>query len=410
VALNCRFCGARVSRSVVDLGSAPPSNAYLRTQALRSAELWFPLRVVVCEECWLVQLDEFDGDAGLFPPDYAYFSGYSTTWLKHCEKFVEDVVKRFNLTESSQVVEIASNDGTLLQYVANRGVSCYGVEPTAITAAAARDRGIEVIERFFGEQAAHELVDNRGKADLIVANNVIAHVPDINDFVAGFRVLLKDGGVAVFEFPHLLRLVAGKQYDTIYHEHFFYLSFTVVHNILSRNGLVIFDVEELPTHGGSLRVFAKHRENKEQDVAEAVMEMLQREAEVCVCDGAFYDGLQSDLDAVKNDLLAFLVESRRESKSVVGYGAAAKGNTLLNYAGVKADLVSYVVDSNPAKQGRWMPGSRIPIVSEGELRKTRPEFVLILPWNLRDEIVKDTHYIQEWGGKHVTAVPKLVVS
>lgn len=407
--MKCRHCGAELVATLIDLGSAPPSNAYLTAQALNSPEKWFPLRVLVCTECWLVQTGEFAGAAGLFDADYAYFSSFSTTWLAHAERYVLEMTNRFGLDAKSYVVEVAANDGYLLQYFRDRGVPCLGVEPTAGTAAAARGKGIAVIEDFFGVRFARERAAQGLQADLVVANNVLAHVPDINDFVAGFPVILKPGGVATFEFPHLLRLVAENQFDTIYHEHYSYLSLRAVRRIFERNGLSVFDVEELSTHGGSLRVFAQGKDTGSRVTTPRVAGLLEREDVAGVTTTGFYEGFQSRADKVKNDLIAFLIEARRAGKKVVAYGAAAKGNTLLNYAGVRPDLLPWVVDRNPSKQEKYMPGSRIPIVAETRLQTAKPDFIVILPWNLREEVMRQLAYIRDWGGRFVTAVPSLEV-
>lgn len=408
--MRCRHCGTDLYLSLIDLGSAPPSNSYLTLDGLHAPERWYPLRVLVCQECWLVQTEDYTHCAELFSADYGYFSSFSTTWLQHAERYVEAMVSRFGLDSGSRVVEVASNDGYLLQYVQARQISALGIEPTASTAAAARARGQEVIEEFFGAALAQRLVDEGIQADLMVANNVLAHVPDINDFVSGFSVLLKPSGVATFEFPHLLRLIEGIQFDTIYHEHFSYLSLTAVRRICSENGLTVFDVEELPTHGGSLRVFAQRSDTGVLPKESAVENMLYREMTAGMDSAAFYAGFQKRADALKNYLLTFLLEAAHTGKRVAGYGAAAKGNTLLNYSGVRPDLIAYVVDRNPAKQGKWLPGSRIPVVAEDRLRMDRPDYVLILPWNLKDEVVAQLDYIREWGGRFVTAVPSLRVS
>lgn len=408
--MKCRHCNAALTTPLIDLGSAPPSNAYLTAQTLHSPEKWFPLRVLVCTECWLVQTGDFAGAAELFDADYAYFSSYSTTWLAHAERYVAEMTDRFSLDAKSHVVEVAANDGYLLQYFRERDIPCLGVEPTTGTAAAARGKGIAIIEDFFGVRLARELATQGKQADLFVANNVLAHVPNINDFVAGFSMLLKPGGVATFEFPHLMRLVTENQFDTIYHEHFSYLSLHAVIRIFGHNGLAVFDAEELPTHGGSLRVFAQRKDTGLHAATSRVAELLKREAAAGVTTTGFYGGFQSKADKVKNDLLAFLIEAKQAGKQVAGYGAAAKGNTLLNYAGVRPDLLPWVVDRNPAKQDKYLPGSRIPIVAETRLQKARPEFVVILPWNLREEVMTQLAYIREWGGRFVTAVPQLEVA
>jgi len=408
--MKCRHCNAELVTTLVDLGSAPPSNAYLTTQTLHSPEKWFPLRVLVCTECWLVQTGEFAGATELFDADYAYFSSFSSTWLAHAERYVAEMTGRFRLDSKSHVVEVAANDGYLLQYFRERGIPCLGVEPTAGTAAAARGKGIAVIEDLFGVRLARDLAAKGLHADLVVANNVLAHVPDINDFVAGFSVILKPGGVATFEFPHLLRLVAENQFDTIYHEHFSYLSLHAVIRIFGHNGLTVFDVEELPTHGGSLRVFAQRKDTGPHATTIRVDELVKREATGGVTTSGYYSDFQSKADKVKNDLFTFLIEAKRAGKRVGGYGAAAKGNTLLNYAGVRPDLLPWVVDRNPAKQGKYLPGSRIPIVAEASIHENRPDYVVILPWNLREEVMDQLAYIREWGGRFVTAVPRLEVA
>lgn len=405
--MKCRHCGSELKLPLVDLGSAPPSNAYLTEQTLHAPEKWFPLRVLVCEHCWLVQTEDFSQANELFDAEYAYFSGFSSSWLAHSERYVADMMARFDLTADSHVVEVAANDGYLLQYVKARNIPCTGVEPTASTAAAARAKGIPIVEDFFGVRLAKELVAQGKQADLTAANNVLAHVPDINDFVAGFAVLLKPLGMATFEFPHLLKLVAENQFDTIYHEHFSYLSLTAVDRIFTANGLTVFDVEEHPTHGGSLRVFAQRSDTGQQPRSARVDELLQREAQAGMLSADYYTGFQAKTDQVKNDFLAFLLEAKCQGKTVAAYGAAAKGNTLMNYAGIRPDLISFVVDRNPAKQGKYMPGSRIPILDEEKLRDAKPDYVVILPWNLHQEIGLQLSYTREWGGALVTAVPSM---
>jgi len=407
--MKCRHCGAEVALTLIDLGSAPPSNAYLTKLTMRRPEKWFPLKVLVCESCWLVQAEAYSRAAELFNDEYAYFSSFSAIWLAHAEQYLQAVVKRFGLSGRSHVVEVASNDGYLLQYVRQRGIPCLGIEPTAGTAAAARLKGIETLEEFFGVDLAQRLADRGRQADLMVANNVLAHVPDINDFVKGFAILLKPHGVATFEFPHLMQLIEQKQFDTIYHEHFSYLSFRTVHQIFRTNGLSVFDVEELDTHGGSLRVFAQRSDAGTQAVSGKVAHLLEREAAAGMNKAAYYRGFQEQANKVKNDFLVFLLEAARQGKTVAAYGAAAKGNTLLNYAGIRPDLLPYVVDKNPNKQGKYLPGSRIPIVSEDHLRERRPDYVVILPWNLKTEIMEQLSYVRDWGGRFVTAVPELQI-
>jgi predicted TPR repeat methyltransferase len=405
--MKCRHCQTELTLPFVDLGSAPPSNAYLTKKTFHASEKYFPLKVLVCTECWLVQTEDYAGAEELFDAEYAYFSSFSSSWLKHAEQYVDQMVSRFGLGSKSNVVEIASNDGYLLQYVKAKNISCLGIEPTASTAKASREKGIETIEEFFGVSLAEKLAANDKQADLIAANNVLAHVPDINDFVAGFSILLKSAGVATFEFPHLLQLVSENQFDTIYHEHYSYLSLTAVKRIFEYNGLSVFDVEELSTHGGSLRVYAQRKDSAIHEVGQRVASLLEREFTAGITTPEYYAGFQDKANKVKNDFLAFLIEVNRTGKTVVGYGAAAKGNTLLNYAGVRHDLLGYVVDRNPAKQGKFLPGSRIPIYNEAKLKQSQPDYVVIFPWNLSSEVVEQLSYIEEWTFKFVTFVPKL---
>jgi predicted TPR repeat methyltransferase len=405
--MKCRHCDAELSVPLIDLGSSPPSNAYLSEDSLKRPEKWFPLKVLVCNQCWLVQTEDYAGAEELFDADYAYFSSFSTSWLKHAEQYVASMVSRFGLNEESHVVEIAANDGYLLQYVKAKNISCLGIEPTASTAKAAKEKGIEIVEEFFGVELAKKLVKAGKQADLIAANNVLAHVPDINDFIGGFAHLLKASGVSTFEFPHLMQMVKFTQFDTIYHEHFSYLSLTVVNRIFERNGLHVFDVQEITTHGGSLRVFAQRKDQGQHAVSPAVTELLSREGAAGITTEAYYAEFQERANQVKYDLIEFLIKAKREGKKVVAYGAAAKGNTLLNYAGIRPDLLSMVVDRNPAKQNKYLPGSRIPIVDESIIRQEKPDYVLILPWNLRHEVTEQLNYIRQWGGKFVTAVPSI---
>lgn len=408
--MNCRHCASELRLGFLDLGAAPPSNAYLHPEQLHAPELWFPLRLLVCETCWLVQTEDYAGREALFTENYAYFSSYSSTWLAHAARYVETMRERLRLGPQSCVVEVAANDGYLLQYVHAAGIPCYGIEPTASTARAARAKGIEILERFFDVALAEELARVGRQADLIVANNVLAHVPDINDFVVGFARLLKPQGIATFEFPHLLRMVQENQFDTAYHEHYSYLSLTAVQRIFAANGLTVFDVEQLPTHGGSLRVFAQRSDTGAHAQTSAVAAVLQREAIAGMTSTAFYREFQGRAEKIKDDLVLFLIDAKRKGLKVGAYGAAAKGNTLLNFAGIRSDLLPYVVDKNPAKQGKCMPGSRIPIVDEAHLKALRPDLILILPWNLREEVMAQLAYVREWGGEFVTAVPALEVS
>lgn len=406
--MKCRFCAAPLRDVFLDLGCAPPSNAFLTAEALEAPETWLPLKLYTCGQCRLVQVAEIKPHAELFAPDYVYYSSFSTTWLAHAERYVQQAVERLELGRDSLVMEVASNDGYLLQYVAARGIPCVGVEPTAGTAKAARDKGIGTLGEFFGRGFAEKFVSQRRAADLVIANNVLAHVPDINDFVAGFAVALAPEGTLTVEFPHLLELVTQRQFDTVYHEHFSYFSFQTVRQIFAAHGLRVWDVERLSTHGGSLRVWAAHKTSRRADTP-AVAALLAAEAEAGMGDDAFYQGFQRQADAVKDACLLFLLEQRRAGRKVAAYGAAAKGNTLLNYAGVKRDLLPYVVDASPHKQGHFLPGSHIPVVTESHLRDDRPDYVLILPWNLREEIVAQLSYIRAWGGRFVVAIPQLAI-
>lgn len=407
--MKCRHCQSELAHSFADLGSAPPSNSYLNQDSLQGPETWYPLHVLICDQCWLVQTADFAKRDEFFSADYAYFSSFSDSWLKHAKDYVEKMVARFSLNTSSHIVEVASNDGYLLQYAKALDIPCLGIEPTASTAQVSRNLGIETIEEFFGVALAKDLVAKGRAADLTAANNVLAHVPDINDFVAGFATLLKPSGVATFEFPHLMKLVAENQFDTIYHEHYSYLSLTAVNRIFAQNGLTVFDVEEVSTHGGSLRVFACRSDVSDHGIEGSVADMLQRETNAGVNSLPYYMALQGQADQVAADLLHFLIEAKRKGKSIGAYGAAAKGNTLLNFAGVRQNLLPWVVDRNPAKQTKFLPGSRIPIVSEDILRAEKPDYVLILPWNLSEEVTSQLAYIREWGGQFVCAIPELRV-
>lgn len=405
--MNCRHCAARLKLELIDLGSSPPSNAYLSAEGLLGPEKTYPLKVMICEQCWLAQTLDFAQADELFSAEYAYFSSFSTTWLQHAERYVADMVERFHPGRDSRVVEVASNDGYLLQYVKARGISCFGIEPTASTARAAREKGIETLESFFGAELGVSLAAAGKQADLMAANNVLAHVPDINDFLSGFTNLLKPDGVATFEFPHLLWLLEQNQFDTIYHEHFSYLSLTALEKIFRHNGLAMFDVEELPTHGGSLRVFTQRAASGSHAVTDRIAQLLARESAAGLSSAVGYSGFQSRAEKVKDDLLGFLIEAKRAGKRVAAYGAAAKGNTLLNFAGVRRDLIAYVVDRNPAKQDRYMPGSRIPIVNEAKLLADRPDYVVILPWNLKSEVTDQLRGAGLRDARFVTAVPAL---
>ena len=405
--MNCRHCQTPLELVFVDLDESPPSNSYLTD--VNQPENSYPLRVMVCEQCWLVQTMDFAEANEFFASTYAYFSSFSTTWLTHAKTYVDEMAERFGLDESSHVVEVAANDGYLLQYVAGRGIPCLGVEPTLSTAEAARKKGIEIVNEFFGVTLAERLVAADHQADLTAANNVLAHVPDINDFAAGFATLLKPHGVSTFEFQHLVPLVDECLFDTIYHEHYSYLSLTAVDRILAANGLAVFDVAEIPTHGGSLRVFAQRADTGERDRTPAVDQLLTSEAEAGVTTSGYYRGFQTRVDDIRHGLLDFLAKAEADDKSVAAYGAAAKGNTLLNYSGVGADQIDFVVDANPHKQGQFLPGSHVPIVNEDHLKAAKPDYVLVLPWNLLDEISAQLHYIGQWGGRLLRAVPAITI-
>lgn len=407
--MKCRHCGSEQMVPFLDLGTAPPSNSYVSPGDRAKPELWYPLVIRCCRQCRLVQTEDFAARETFFSSSYAYFSSFSSSWLKHAETYVADMQARFSLTERSHIVEIAANDGYLLQYAKARSIPCLGIEPTASTAAAAREKGLEIVEDFFGAALGARLAAEGRAADLTAANNVLAHVPDINDFVAGFTAILKPDGVATFEFPHLVNMVREGQFDTAYHEHYSYLSLTAVISIFEKNGLTVFDVETTPWHGGSLRVFAQRSDTGRRDITSAVAATLAAEHEAGVLTDAYYTAFQARAEDVRDGFLSFLIECRRKGLKVAAYGAAAKGNTLLNFAGVKPDLLAFVVDKNPAKQGTLLPGSRIPVVTEDVLRKEKPERVVILPWNLQDEIRRQLSYISDWGGKFVTAVPTLTV-
>ena len=405
--MKCRFCHHKLTHEFIDLVNAPPSNSFLTRNQLNEPEVFYPLKLMVCEKCWLVQVDEYKKSDEIFSEDYAYFSSYSKSWLDHARRYVNMIIDRLGLNSRSHVVEIASNDGYLLQYFKETQIPCLGIEPSANTAQAAREKGIETLEEFFGVNLARSLSLKDKKADLIIGNNVLAHVPDINDFVSGLRIALKNDGVITMEFPHLMRLIEENQFDTIYHEHFSYLSFHIVRRIFAEHGLVLFDVEELATHGGSLRIYARHDENDSKPVTPNVAELLEKESARGMLTLDYYLNFQQKADKVKYALLSFLIEQKKAGKKVAAYGAAAKGNTLLNYCGIKKDLIEFVVDASPHKQGKFLPGSHIPVVVEEEIEKMKPDYVLILPWNIKDEIMDQLSYIKDWGGGFVVAVPDL---
>lgn len=404
----CRFCAKPLTLSFADLGMSPPSNAYLKPAQLGRVEKFYPLHAWVCESCLLVQLEEFETPEQIFS-DYAYFSSYSESWLTHAREYTAMMTKRFGLGAKSRVVEIASNDGYLLQYFVAAGVQVLGVEPAANVAKVAEEKGVPTLVRFFGTETAKNMVAQGKQANVLLGNNVLAHVPDLNDFVAGMKVLLAPGGVITMEFPHLLRLMQENQFDTIYHEHFSYFSFLTVREVFAKHGITLFDVEELPTHGGSLRIFGRHAEDATRAVLPAVDGLLARERAAGLDKIDTYRAFEEQVKETKRRLLEFLIAAKRSGKTVVGYGAPAKGNTLLNYCGVRTDFIDYTVDLSPHKQGHFLPGVHIPIYEPERIRATRPDYVLILPWNLKDEVMKQMADVRGWGGKFVVPIPEVKV-
>jgi SAM-dependent methyltransferase len=407
--MQCRFCKTLLKHEFINLGNAPASNSFLTAEQLNEPEIFYPLRVFVCDNCFLVQVDEYKKSDTIFSNDYVYFSSYSTSWLAHAKDYVGMVKKRFSLNSNSLAIEIASNDGYLLQYFVEKNVRVLGIEPTGNTAEVAKKKGIETITEFFGTRLAKSLASKGRKADLLLGNNVLAHVPDIVDFVEGMKILLKPNGVITMEFPHLLQLIENNQFDTIYHEHFSYLSFYTTQKIFESQGLTIFDVEEIPTHGGSLRIFAKHIENESLPVSENVKELMKKEKKLGILNMDSYKDFQLKAQCIKLELLSFLIAAKKEGKKITAYGAAAKGNTLLNYCGVKSDLVDFVADRNPHKQGKYLPASHIPVRSESDLKESKPDYIIILPWNIKEEITKQLDYIRQWKGKFVVFIPKLEI-
>jgi hypothetical protein len=408
--MQCRFCNTELEHVFIDLVNSPASNSFLTKEQLNEPEVFYPLKVYTCHQCFLVQVDEFKKSDAIFNNEYVYFSSYSTSWLQHAKQYTDLMIERFGFNEESQVIEIASNDGYLLQYFKEKNIPVMGIEPTANTAEAAMGKGIKTIIEFFGVELADRLANHwEVKADLLLGNNVLAHVPDIIDFVRGMKIILADDGVITMEFPHLAKLVDNNQFDTIYHEHFSYLSFYTVRQIFEEQGLELFDVEELSTHGGSLRIYAKHLEDDTKPVSPGVKALLEKEKAKGMTSLAYYDNFQQKALQVKLNMISFLIEQKRAGKKVAAYGAAAKGNTLLNYCGIKNDLIEFVVDANPNKQNKWLPASHIPVVNEEYLKSAKPDYVIILPWNLKDEITAQLSYIREWGGKFVIPIPELQV-
>ncbi len=404
----CRFCSAPLHTTFVDLGMSPLCQTHIEPHELNHMERFYPLHAWVCEQCWLVQLEEYVSPEQIFS-DYAYFSSYSDSWVEHARRYAHAMIDRLRLGSKSMVMEIASNDGYLLQHFVARGVPCRGIEPAANVAEVAIAKGIPTTVQFFGRRTAQQVADEHGQADLLLGNNVLAHVPDINDFVGGMSVLLKQGGVITMEFPHLLRLMDENQFDTIYHEHFSYLSFGTVERIFAHHGLRLFDVDELPTHGGSLRIYGCHAADAGHPNTAAVDELRQREITRGLRSAQTYGEFEARVKQTKRKLLRFLVEAKEAGKKVVGYGAPGKGNTLLNYCGIRTDFLDYTVDRSPHKQGRYTPGTHIPILDPAKIRETRPDYVLILPWNLEREISQQSSFIREWGGRFVVPIPSVRV-
>jgi SAM-dependent methyltransferase len=405
---HCRFCGEILRETFVDLGLSPLCESYIDLAHLSAPEAFYPLHSFVCEKCFLVQLPEHVGAGEIFE-EYAYFSSYSDSWLAHARNYVEQITDRLALGPESSVMEVASNDGYLLQYFKAKGIPVLGIEPARNVAQVAIDKGIPTVTSFFGQRLARELTTEGRQADLLLGNNVLAHVPDINDFVAGLKLLLKPQGVITMEFPHLIRLIEENQFDTIYHEHFSYLSFSTVEEILAAHGLVLFDVEELQTHGGSLRIYARHVEDEARAISSRAVALKAREKEWGIRRLEPYRAFGKQVEATKCNIVRFLMEAKACGKSVAGYGAPGKGNTLLNYCGIRRDLLDYTVDRNPYKQGKFTPGARIPIYPPEHIRETKPDFLFLLPWNLKDEIMTQNAFIREWGGRFVVPIPQVQV-
>ncbi len=407
--MQCRFCNTELKHIFIDLVNSPASNSFLTRQQLNEPEVFYPLKVYTCHKCFLVQLDEFKKSDDIFNSEYVYFSSYSKTWLAHAKNYTDLMIKRFGFNTGSQIVEIASNDGYLLQYFHQKKIPVLGIEPTANTAKAAIEKGIDTTIDFFGVKLANALAAKGIKADLLLGNNVLAHVPDVVDFVGGMKILLEPTGIITMEFPHLMQLIDNNQFDTIYHEHFSYFSFHTVKKIFESKGLEMFDVEEIPTHGGSLRIYAKHNNESTKIISDNVKNLLEKERIKGITSLSYYDDFQQKALGVKLALTTFLIEQKKEGKKVGAYGAAAKGNTLLNYCGIKKDLIAYVVDANPHKHNKWLPASHIPVVDEAKLKADQPDFILLLPWNLQTEIINQLSYVKDWGAKFVIPIPQLQI-
>lgn len=408
--MNCRFCKSLLTKKFVDLNSSPPSNSFLTMKQLNEGEVYYPLLLYVCDRCFLVQIDEYEKAGNIFSEDYVYYSSYSSSWLNHCKEYVNMITKNFGLNEESFVIEIASNDGYLLQFFKINNIPVLGIEPTTGTAEVAINKGIPTIIKFFGEETAHFICENYKKPNLIIGNNVLAHVPDINDFILGLKLILKEDGIITMEFPHLLKMIEECQFDTIYHEHFSYISFITAEKLFTAHGLSIFDVEEITTHGGSLRIYAQHQQfNETRPIKESVYLLNKKENIFGLTNLNCYNLFQQRVNKIKYDFLEYLIEQRKKGKKIAAYGAAAKGNTFLNYCGVKADQIDYVVDISPYKQNKFLPGSHIPVVDENVLKNQKPDIIIILPWNIKHEIMEQLDYVREWSACFLIAIPELKI-
>ena len=407
--MNCRFCNTKVVNDFADLGFSPPSNSFLNEEQLNQSETFYPLKVQVCNSCFLVQVDEYAKHDEIFDKEYIYFSSYSSSWLEHARSYTDMMIKRFNFNHESNVFEIASNDGYLLQYFKEKNINVLGIEPTSNTADVAVSKGIETMIRFFGKKLALELQKKENYADLILGNNVLAHVPDINDFVSGLPLVLKKEGVITFEFPHLMELMLNNQFDTIYHEHFSYLSLFSVQIIFKKHNLKIFDVDQIKTHGGSLRIYATHSNNSQHPTSSNVSILLNEELKFGINSIKKYNTFQKFTELVKDNFLSFLLKAKRDDKKVIGYGAAAKGVTLLNFCGVRKDLIQFIVDKSPHKIDKYIPGVHIPVLNEKEISNYKPDYIVILPWNIKDEIIQQLKYVRDWNCKFVVAIPGLKI-
>jgi len=410
VKLSCRFCKRTLTQTFVDLGLSPIANDYIPFDEREASEVFYPLHVYVCARCSLVQLPEHRTEREIFTNEYAYFSSYSTSWLAHAKKYVEMMCRRFTFDKTKRVIEIASNDGYLLQYFKEKGIPVLGIEPTKNTAKVAKEKGIPTIIKYFGRDTAKELAKKGKKADLLIGNNVLAHVPDLNDFVGGMKMILKSDGIITMEFPHLLKLMQKSQFDTIYHEHYSYFSLMTVRKVFAKHGLTVFDVKEIPTHGGSLRIFARHSENNALPINKNVKRLIRKETAYGLNRQETYKIFSAKVRRIKQSFLEFLIDAKRKGKTIVGYGAPAKGNTFLNYCGVRTDFIEYTVDASPHKQNHFLPGVRIPVYAPKKITQTRPDYIVILPWNIKKEVMEQMREVRRWGGKFVTAIPKITIS